>query len=66
MPFLLRNAFEWGEKDYHKGWALEHNPYSDRGLRKMWEKGFKKAKGRTWLLKRSQLAPDSHLGAVAG
>jgi len=66
MTQLLQNAFEWGQRDYLKGWTLEHNPYSDRGLRKMWEKGFKKAKGREWLLRRGQSSPDSHLGAVAG
>lgn len=62
MRMALKDAMKWGEKDFHMGWELSHNPYMVREFRKAWVKGFKQAKGREWFRKNKS---DRHLGAVA-
>jgi hypothetical protein len=62
MGLARKTAMKWGEKDYRQGWDLSHNPYMVPEFRKMWIKGFKRAKGREWLKRNG--SPDSHLGAV--
>ena len=47
-----RKAFQQGQKDFHAGWTEEHNPYAMDTYRRAWRKGFKREKGRTWLMSR--------------